>query len=207
MSTEIELKYRLDENLAQQLLRQRHLGPYALTTFSATGITDSYLDTPEKHLARSGYALRLRRKKNDAALQLKSLSPATGALHRRRELIIPDAQDANPDHWPVSPETRFLRQLSGGQPLQELFTIHQKRHEANVLDEQGLPFALLSLDEVIWMAGKKKASAWEMEIELLPEGDESKLLKLADELQKEGAMHPQIKSKFERGLALLDSSE
>jgi len=86
-----------------------------------------------------------------------------------------------------------------------LFTIRQQRHEAHVLDETGAPFALLSLDEVHWRAGERDARAWELEIELLPEGNEARLRALAEALQAMPGLHPQAASKYERGLALLDA--
>ncbi len=203
MSTEIELKYRLDDALARRLLAQRRLGGYALTPFQLKQVVDAYYDTPDRRVARASYALRFRRKNGAASLQLKSLAPASGVWHRRRELHIPTEHPTEPARWPHTPEADMLRAIVGEQPLERLFTIHQQRHEARVLDEQGAPFALLSLDEVRWRAGQREDQAWELEIELLSHGDEASLRALAHALQSMPGLHPQTESKYERGLALL----
>jgi len=203
MPTEIELKYHLDDATARALLSQRRLGPFALGPFAVTEVIDVYYDTPDGRVAAAGYALRFRRKGEKAALQLKSLTPASGAWHQRRELHIPTGHPTKPGRWPDTPEARFLRQTVGDQPLQLLFSIHQKRHEAQVLDENGIPFALLSLDEVLWQGAGREERGWELEIELLPGADESLLHQLADALQATPGLKPQAASKYERGLALL----
>ena len=203
MSTEIELKYHLDDALARALLRERRLAGYALTPFVLTTVVDVYYDTPDERVARAGYALRFRRKGSKAELQLKSLAPAAGAWHRRRELHIPTTHPQHPERWPDTPEARFLREVLGDRSLRPLFTIHQQRHEAQVLDESGAPFGLLSLDQVRWEVDGRSEEAWEMEIELLPGGDEAQLRALADALQEVAGLHPQRASKYERGRALM----
>lgn len=203
MTTEIELKYSLGDALARQLLARRRLAGHALTPFELKQVVDVYFDTPDARVAQAGYALRFRRKGNKASLQLKSLTPASGAWHQRRELHIATEHPIDPDRWPDTQETRFLREMLAGAPLHPLFTIHQQRHEARVLDETGAPFALLSLDDVRWQADQREERAWELEIELLPEGKEAALRRLAEALQSLPGLHPQAQSKYERGLALL----
>ena len=203
MTTEIELKYALSEDFARWLLTARRLGDFALGPFRVKNVTDVYYDTPDARVAQAGYALRYRRKNGHTQLQLKSLTPASGAYHRRRELHIPTDSPTDPSRWPDTPEAQWLRELVGDQPLQSLFAIHQKRHEAQIMDESGSPFALLSLDQVRWQAGEREKQGWELEIELLPGMDEKPLQALADFLQHTPELHPQAISKYERGMALL----
>ncbi len=203
MPVEIELKYSLDDDLARRLLSQHSLAGFALTPFVTEEVTDIYFDTPDARVAQAGYALRFRRKGAKTSLQLKSLTPASGAWHQRRELHIATGHPAEPERWPDTPEARFLQELLSGQPLHPLFTLHQRRHEAQTLGETGKPFALLSLDDVRWQAGGKTKQAWELEIELLPEGKEMALRRLAAALRDLPGLHPQAASKYERGLAML----
>jgi inorganic triphosphatase YgiF len=205
MSIEIELKYSVNEAFARQLLKQQHLGPYPLTHFQTVEIVDRYYDTANGHLAQKGYALRLRKQHQNVILQLKSLTTVQGALHRREELNIP-VQDTDPDHWPNAPATELLKTLLDGHPMQELLTIHQRRHVAPLLNQQNQAFAQLSLDEVLWKVAGHMDRAWELEIELLPDADETQLQELERLLEDKLNMRPQPLSKFERGLALVGQS-
>jgi len=204
MPAEIELKYHLDESLARELLSRRCLGGFLLAPFAVRDVVDVYYDTPDGRVARAGYALRFRRKGDRASLQLKSLTPASGAWHQRQELHILTDHPTEPDRWPGTPESRFLQRLLGDQPLRPLFSIRQKRHEARVLDDTGQPFALLSLDEVLWQAAGQEERGWELEIELLPGADEAILRRLAAALEAMPDLTPQASSKYERGMALLE---
>ncbi len=206
MITEIELKYHLQEDVARRLLKQRRLNGFPLGAFSIKDVKDIYFDTPDRRIARAGYAMRFRRKGLRAEVQLKSLQAAQGPRHTRQELHIPTQFPTQPDRWPQTPEASFLRDIIGNQSLQPLFTIHQTRHEAPVFDEDGNPLALLSLDDVRWMAEGKEARAWELEIELLPGGKDSALQRLQAALAAMPGLFPQKTSKYERGLALLKRS-
>ena len=203
MTKEIELKYQLDADTAQKLLAQRHLGGFALGPFVVTEVDDVYYDTRDRHLARAGYALRFRRRGEKRELQMKSLTPASGPRHIRHEIRIPTDTPTQPDHWPNTPETTLLRDILDGQLPQPLFSIHQIRHEAPVLDPSGRPFALLSLDQVRWEANGKEARAWEMEVELLPDREESALNALQQALSTLPGLNPQAQSKYEQGMQLL----
>jgi len=205
MILEIELKYSLDEALAREIRSRKQLGPCSLTAFHIEMIHDDYYDTPDQRLLQAGYALRYRQRETGGVLQLKSQSPATDALHRRREMHLPTTTPTRPQNWPDGPEKTFLLSLLQDEPLVELFRVRQKRHIAAVLDDSGLPFASLSLDEVHWQVGVGEEVGWELEIELLPEGDEARLHLLAQALDAMPALHLQPLSKYERGLILMSS--
>ncbi len=206
MITEIELKYHLQEDVARRLLKQKRLDGFPLGAFTIKDVKDIYFDTPDHRIARAGYAMRFRRKGSRAEIQLKSLHPSQGARHARQELHIPTSYPTQPERWPPTPEAALLKEIIGHQSLQPLFTIHQVRHEAPVLEHNGAPFALLSLDKVHWIAEGKEARAWELEIELLPGGSEASLQRLQKALSTMPGLSPQAASKYERGLALLGRS-
>ena len=207
MYTEIELKYSLDEATARDILERQQLGSWRLGPFTTEVVADEYYDTPDGRVARAGYALRFRQNDAKRMLQLKSLTPAAGALHRRREIYLPTTAPTSPKKWPDGPEKRFLLTMLDNHPLVSLFGIHQRRHVASVLDESERPFALLSLDEVRWRVGERERRAWELEVELLPQGDEARLRALARDLSTIPGLHPQPMSKYQRGRMLLSSAE
>lgn len=207
MYTEIELKYSLDEAAAREILARQQLGSWRLGPFTTEVVTDVYYDTPDGRVARAGYALRFRQSDAERMLQLKSLTPTAGALHRREEVHLPTTAPTSPQKWPDGPEKRLLLAILDKRPLVPLFSIRQRRHVAPVLDESGRSFALLTLDEVRWRAGEQERRAWELEVELLPQGDESRLQALARELSTFSGLRPQPMSKYQRGRLLLSSVE
>ncbi len=202
MAREIELKCQLDESTARAWLTARQVGPYRLGPMAIREVIDTYYDTPDARLARAGYALRYRRQHLQGELQVKSLTPATGAWHAREEWAIPTQDPTDPSAWPDTPEARTLRQWIGNAPLQPLFTIHQIRHQAPVLDDKNRVIAQFSLDQVHWQAGERKEMAWELELELQSSGDESQLQELQRILCQAPGLRPQSQSKYERGMAL-----
>jgi inorganic triphosphatase YgiF len=154
-------------------------------------------------VARAGFALRVREQDGIRELQLKSLTPGQGAWHQRREMRWRLEDGISLDAWLETGEGAFLKAILDGRPLQPLFSIHQKRHEAPVLDPSGHSFALLSLDEVTWHADGNTARAWELEVELLPEEDAHALRAVQRALDALPGLTPQRESKYERGLQLL----
>ena len=86
---EIELKYRIaDQETAADLLASTAVGSFALEPFDIHRHIDTYLDTPQMAFAGAGYAFRFRQTEGETGVQIKSLTPAEGDLHRRIELSV-----------------------------------------------------------------------------------------------------------------------
>jgi CHAD domain-containing protein len=202
---EIELKYIVpDRDTFQRLLDLAELGAYRLREAGEQRLTDHYFDTPGRAVLHGGYAVRLR---EDAAPgrwvgTLKGLGGAAGARHEREEFELDVPPGAAPEAWPASPARDRALQLSGQQPLAEILAIQQQRHKRLVMAGER-EVAELSLDAVTFGQNSHEQLTYELEIELRPDGTRADLRALEAALRDYG-LRPQPKSKFERGLALVD---
>lgn len=202
---EVEVKYSVPDRAAfDRLLALPALGGYALRPIESEQVVDSYLDTPSRALERGGYALRLRQSPAQTAwlATLKGLGGASGALHQREEVETDVPARLLPAAWPESPARELALRLAGAEPLDELFSLEQNRHRRQVWSGERLA-AVLSLDVVTLSATANEAVSYELEIELLPHGTLADLELLSAAVADLG-LPPQPRSKFARGLALLE---
>jgi triphosphatase len=204
---EIEWKYRLPDAASLAALRQlARLGPFAVGAFRVRELIDTYYDTADQRLRAAGYALRHRRLGDDGVIQLKALGSSEGPLHRRAEFEFPGDQPERPATWPAGPARDRVLAAIGTEPLQPVLVIAQTRHEAPLQNEDGV-VATLSLDQVRWQVGDRFAEGWEVEIELAGDADESILDRLSPAPIAALGGEPESRSKYERGLALLQAQE
>jgi CHAD domain-containing protein len=211
---EIEAKFTIpDRETFDQLCQLKELAGYRLEPAGVKHVHDRYLDTPDRAILSAGYACRVRRKRIEAGLAsavatLKGLGGAEvdSGIHRRTEYEVAVDDDA-PTSWPESPARDLVLQLSAGQRLRELFSLDQARHLRLLYDdvaEGGRQVAELSLDVVTPGCRGSLASYHELEIELRDQGNESDLQALASELRTIWGLRPEPRSKFARGLELVD---
>ena len=200
---EVELKYRMsDVEPGQRLLAADELaGLIALGPPTDLHVEDRYLDTPDAALAEAGYAGRLRSSEAGTIITLKGLrrTDGGGAAHRREELE--GAADASlpPAEWPASAARDRVVEIVGDQPLQDLVTVRQVRHQRLF----GVDGAIveLSLDDVEVVADGRVIDHFaELEAELR-EGDESVLGPLAALLGEADGLAPSTTSKLKRAMA------
>jgi inorganic triphosphatase YgiF len=223
---EIESKFSIpDSKTFARLLNLTAFGDYFLKEPASTTLTDHYLDTSDGAILRGGFACRLRHdhSRNTWTGTLKGLGGAEGEIHKRQEYEVAIALNAPPDQWPASPARDLALELTSGQPVVELFAIHQQRHTRQVVREAdgsdlsggrtiqesnsirsahltGLA-GMLSLDRVEFSLGSRRIEVFELEIELAEGGAFDELLVIGRELAAY-KLSPQPKSKFERALAL-----
>jgi CHAD domain-containing protein len=202
---EVEAKFSIpDESAFQRLLETTSLGGFSLGGMSVLELHDTYLDTERQALRGGGYAYRLRRSDDGYLATVKGLGGAEGVVHRRVEHELALAEPLPPQEWPPSAARDLVLRLCGKEPLQALFTIRQTRH-SRLLRKRECSLAELNLDRVaVGQGGIVVANYLELEAELLPEGCEQDLEELAVELQGRWRLVPEIRSKYERALALLD---
>ena len=215
--TEIEAKFIVpDEATLKRLLEMRELGGFRLEPGPTQRVSDSYRDTADRAIYRGGYACRIRRQDDKQIAALKGLGMAEGAVHERAQHEVtldggsPRLGEA-PADWPASGARKLAMTLSQGEPLVELFSLSQQRHTRTVHAGDRL-VAELSLDVVkmhIGDAAKTTPSttlrtSFEVEVELAPDGRPGDLALMVADLGNEWQLQPQLRSKFEQGLAALN---
>ncbi len=204
---EIEAKFVVpDRQVYTQLGRLRSLAGYGLTPAGVAAVSDRYFDTLDRRFLAAGYTCRLRQEGDGLLVTLKGLGGVEGAVHRRDEREIGlSAWNSDPMGWPESAARTLALELAKGAPLRPLFTLRQRRRRADVT-QGSRRIAELSLDAVRVTVGRKPVSYFELEVELKGDGSEADLAALAAELVGAWGLVPEPRSKFERALALVETS-
>jgi len=200
---EVEAKFIIqDTQTYQDLQVMERLGCFSISAPRVEDLRDTYLDTPDRSLLRSGYACRQREQDGCAVISLKSLHGAEGNIHRREEVEAPLARiEIPPEQWPDSAaRQRVLALIDPLMRLQPLLHLEQRRVVREVLYAQRL-VAELSLDTV-----KSYGQVYhELEIELKGMGTEYDLSAILEKLVQMPGLKPEQRSKFERALAVIDA--
>lgn len=201
---EIETKYSVpDEDVYRRLCQLTELAGLPLTDPRSARVWDRYYDTAEFDFLRARYTYRVRNKGGRVMVTLKSLAPASGALHSREEFetIIEPGTALQPDSWPAGDAAEMAQRIGRGQPLALLFELLQERQTRRLVHPgDSEPAIELSLDKVEF-AGTGEAF-YEVEAEEKMSGQTALLARLHDVLTGEWELAPQPLSKFERSLQL-----
>ncbi|HYO50512.1 MAG TPA: CYTH domain-containing protein [Chloroflexia bacterium] len=201
---ETEAKFTVpDEETFARLQSVEQLGPYVRRPGTIKKIRDRYLDTDARSFYSRQFAARLRENlsSGELLLTLKRMGPqAQGPIHTRDEYetTVPGPDMAD---WPEG-EVRWLaEEIAGNQSLRDLVTVDQAR-TVSYLYQGERRVAEMSLDEVAIQTPDEPVRSYELEVEMLPEGDISDLRIISRVLTEEYGLAPQPLSKFERALAL-----
>lgn len=203
---EIEAKYAVpDERTFARLLRSTRMGSCVLRARGEVDVVDRYLDTTDRALARGGWACRVREIAGGSGwtVAIKELGRVRGAVHRRREHEIAVAHGAAPPEWPASPVRDLVLELAAAAPLGMLLALRQRRVLHDVLHDVRR-VAVRFLDRGTIEAGGRRVTFLELELELVS-GGTSRDLRLLEKSLKRYDLRPEPRSKFERGLTLLDA--
>ena len=210
---EVEAKFMIpDEATFQHLLEASSLAGFVLGEVTVSELQDRYLDTADGALRRKGHACRLRKENQRYIVSLKGLGSVSGAIHHRVEYEEDLPSPSSPQEWPPGVPREMVLRLSGGKPLIPLLEIKQTRHRRLVQDG-ARPVAELVLDHIYFqrkpsaVEGGGLESTLELEVELLPDGREGDLKRVALELEEEWNLAPEPQSKFERALAQFEELE
>lgn len=205
-NTEIELKLLLSKEALEKML-QLDFMVKAIRAGSkkVRRLVSIYYDTDELVLKQHGIAFRVR-DKGDGTFEetVKTSKKHDGALSERVELNLP----LN-DNKPVLNGFKALGldvELGEIAPagVKALFTVDVERI-TYILDYAGAS-AELAIDKGAIYCGEKSDSIDEVELELL-EGDVSALLALKERIAQKVTLRAEARSKFARGLALLEENK
>ena len=201
-NTEIELKLLLSkEDLERLLTLDFMVQAIREGSRKVRHLVSTYYDTQELTLKEHGIAYRVR-DKGDGSVEatVKTQKQSAGGLSERLELNLPlaEAQPALDGFAALGLGFELSELAPCG--VQALFTVDVERI-TYILDYAGA-VCELAIDKGAIRCGEKSDSIDEVEIELL-EGEVQALLELKERIAAAVTLRAEERSKFARGLALL----
>ncbi len=204
---EIELKYLVDEPAkADQLFADPII----------TEIQDDkeeevipmhavYYDTPDRRLLAREMAMRIRKEGERFIGTLKWGGHSEDGLHRREEVNLPIpenqlAEGVSVELFEPCDQYETLKELVGDQKLEPLVEMEFQRRQIRL--DTGDSISVFSVDQGAIRGNGKEVPISEIEIELFS-GEEEDIVALGKRISEKYDLKPGVKSKFERGLALL----
>lgn len=167
---------------------------------------NQYLDTRDRKLSRSGMAYRIRRTNGKAfEATIKSRGETVNGFSRRAEYTVPLEQAQPVLQGFAAQVDQKLQTLLHEDELLPLCTVEFTRKVA-LLQLSAVTVVEAAVDTGTIKAGGKEALIGEIELEL-KKGQERELLRFTAELAKEIPLLPEERSKFSRGLALLEGEK
>ena len=200
MPQEFELKLECEPNKAEDL--KRHLAGARSGNSHTETITSVYFDTDDKKLGDAGVSLRVRSLGGRHIQTIKTLQP--GQLFLRGEW---EQEIKGP--WPDlgGAKNTALEPLSKQDLAELLRPVFESRVQRTVqlVHENGSQIEV-ALDQGVIDTGQNSSPLCELELEL-KKGNPRGLFRLARELSGAVPLQLAVKSKPERGYALLHGSE
>ena len=209
MAKEIELKLRLPSSGTRRLLAQPLLTERPA---QKNRLYNTYYDTPEFDLRQRGIALRLRRKGWALWLMtVKGGDSGAGGLAQRSEWEAPTRPGVFDFGIVGDDGLREFLEMHRSR-LQPVFTTDFTRTTWNIdvsgsLVEVALDRGTISAPSLTGAMGKKASASerlCELELELLAGSSPDALFDLAIAMASDARLHPEIRSKAERGYELTD---
>ncbi len=207
---EIEAKYRVVGKLSPQRITSFDLRPYVVSPAKDERHHDLLLDTSDRVITESGYALRIREGGKRRILTMKGPPLGEGGMHRREEIEVELDEDAAPSakkrrvshaSWPEPIRSR-VNELVGDEPLLPLIQTDIRRATWTI-KRAGQTIAELAYDVGEVSANGKADTVNELEVELKGAGSEADLEALGKQLCALAQLEPESRTKLSRGLALL----
>ncbi len=170
---------------------------------STSQIFDTYLDTEDWRIHRSGFALRIRSESGKSEATLKSLHSASAEVADRRELSEPlENSESESIRQSIGPVGRRVLAVSGAQALLPLFEVRTSRQKFAVRrEDEAQQLGEIALDDTVISRphGEPQTSMQRVEVESLTESHEP-LQSLVKTLRRDCALEAASTSKFSQGL-------
>jgi len=164
-------------------------------------LVDTYLDTEDWRVCRSGYVLRLRRAGTSSEMTLKDTAPATSGLRKRVEITQALPDEAGPQDLDGEGSVgRRIRALAGARALQSVIEVRTTRRPFDLkIGDQ--PVAEIALDDTVISPGdgQRPIRLRRVEVEVVPSRAQM-LEPVVDRLRTSCGLQPATLSKFEAGL-------
>lgn len=166
----------------------------------ARRLVDSYIDTDDWRIGRSGYVLRVRTRARNAEATLKDTAPASAGLRRRVEITEPLPGDGLASISSAGPVGARIRALAGNRPLRQVLEVRTRRRPytlrigGDVVGEVALDDTAILVGE-----GQEPVRLRRVEVEVAP-GHVDELGPVVERLRRECGLQPATLSKFEAGL-------
>jgi len=209
---EIELKYRIDSvEQYEKLLSDTWIAGHAESEEpEIIRMKAAYFDTEDLKLISHNIALRIRNEgdRTLATLKWREDDDGIGGLYIRSEINIPVTDKTcffapDPAIFKESIEGRDLLDILEGNPLINIIDMIFTRKSFRIDYEKSI--LELSLDEGVIVAGVKSIQFRELEIEIYS-GSKEDLLAVGNHISDKYGLEPELKTKFARGIELLEIS-
>ena len=207
---EIELKYRVDSPAQyEQILKDSWIDNHAESEGrEIVRMKAAYFDTEDHALINHNIALRIRSEgdRTLATLKWRDDDEGISGLYIRSEINIPVTDPTcffhpDPGLFKESAEGKDLLDIIDGKPLINVFDIIFTRNRIRIDYEQSI--LELALDEGVIVAGAKSIQLRELELEIYS-GNKEDLLAVGKKIAGKYGLKPELKTKFTRGVELLD---
>ena len=192
MSAEIEVKLIIEAEALQKLLASPLITEKIVPGSEAVQhLATSYYDTAAYSLMKNGIAYRVRQNGDKFEATIKTEKEAHGAFSSRNEYNI-DLPDATPvlQGFEAVGFNRDLAKITGGEPLQKLFTVSVAKLELAV-----------DCGQITSPFSTEVCPINETELEI-KSGIKEDLLAYVDEIAKLVPISGEERSKYERGMKL-----
>ena len=163
-------------------------------------LVDSYMDTEDWRVARSGFVLRMRKRAGGCEATLKDTAPAKAGLRRRLEVTEPLGPEGLSSIGAEGPVGWRLRALAGTRPMAQILEVRTRRRPY-VLRVGGQPVAEIALDDTVidMPDGLRPVRLRRVEVEVQAAWVE-RTARLVARMRSECGLQPATLSKFEAGL-------
>ena len=206
MSNKIEMEIKLvinKKNLTKFLAMPLLQSVQVSETSHTSELLNTYYDTSDYRLAHAGIAYRIRQKGTSYEATVKTQGENIGGFAARHEYNqVVEQNKPTLSGFGDKELEQELQELLAGVELQPIFTTTTNRQTQN-LQITKTTLVEMAIDKGTITVGKKKVSIDEVELEIL-QGNKKDLLTFVAEMAQEVPFTVESKSKFLRGLELLD---